>query len=335
MFNNLITTFMMIGLIILVGCQNKPSTDLTVNETPIPKGSFMGIMPTDTPVILYPGFINSPSGEYNGTFNPGGTEFFYTVSNNWHNVVVHTQLKNDGSWSKPSFAPFSVKHDEFDPLFAPDGKSLYYSSHRPIVDTLNSSPSNIWKVEMTESGWSNPILIPLYGPRKGNYFSSLTSDGSIYFNIWNNGNMYKAEPVDTGYVIKELGEKFIGSKGDGDPFIAPDESYLIFRSRNRGGLGAGDLWITFNIEGKWSEPENLGEPINSRYHEMCPYVTTDGKLFIFSSSRFKKPYFNDDINNLDDVQAKLSTWDNGQQNIYTMSADFIEDFRRKAIEAVN
>ncbi|NNF36270.1 MAG: hypothetical protein HKN68_19360, partial [Saprospiraceae bacterium] len=171
------------------------------NRQAIPNGAFMSIEQTDNPVLLYPDFINTPMGEYNGTFNPGGTEFFYTVSNIWHNVIVSTRLQDDGTWSKPTFASFSVKHDEFDPLFSPDGQSLYYSSHRPVIDTLDSSPSNIWKVKKGENNtWSDPELIELYGPRKGNYFSSLTESGTIYFNIWNTGDMYKAIPVDTGYV---------------------------------------------------------------------------------------------------------------------------------------
>ena len=319
--------------LLLLSCSKKSNTPVH-HAMLSPSGSFMGIEATDTPVLLYPDFINTPMGEYNGTFNPEGTEFFYTVSNIWHNVIVSTSMQEDGNWSKPEFAPFSVKVDEFDPLFSPDGQSLYYSSHRPIADTLERSPSNIWKIDREDNGWSEPVQIPLYGPARGNYFSSLTHDGELYFNIWNTGNMYKASPVDTGYIIEQLGDVVNSSSGDGDPFIAPDESYLIFRSRRDGGLGVGDLWITFNIDSEWTDPQNLGEPINSRYHEMCPYVTTDGKLFIFSSGRFQETFFHDGVNNLEDVKSKLKTWDNGQQNIYAMSASFIEEFRKKAIDSL-
>jgi hypothetical protein len=198
---------------------------------------------------------------------------------------------------------------------------------------LESSPSNIWKVVKDENdSWSEPELINLEGPRKGNYFSSLTESGIIYFNIWNTGDIFKAIPSDTGYVVENLGDIINSNSGDGDPFIAADESYLIFRSRREGGLGTGDLWITFNLESGWTEPQNLGEPINTRYNEMCPYVTTDGKLFIFSSSRFQKSYFHEEVENLDDVKEKLSTWDNGQQNIYAMSASFIDSLKTEAIQ---
>jgi hypothetical protein len=293
----------------------------------------MGIEPTENPVLLFPDFINTPMGEYNGTFNPEGTEFFYTVSNIWHNVIVSSRLQGDGSWSKPAKASFAVPYDEFDPLFSPDGQSLYFSSHRPFTEGGKKESSNIWRTSRTgDNSWSEPELINLYGPRKGNYFSSLTKSGNIYFNIWNTGNMFKAIPVDTGYIVESLGDIINSNSGDGDPFIAPDESYLIFRSRREGGLGVGDLWVTFNLENGWTEPQNLGDPINSKYHEMCPYVTADGKLFIFSSGRFDKTYFHEDIEDLDDVKAKLGTWDNGQQNIYTMSASFIDSLRAEAVQ---
>ena len=60
---------------------------------------------------------------------------------------------------------------------------------------------------------------------------------------------------------------------------------------------------------------------------MCPYVTSDGKLFIFSSGRFGKTYYDEEIENLKDVSEKLKTWDNGQQNIYYMSTDFINEMK--------
>ena len=49
------------------------------------------------------------------------------------------------------------------------------------------------------------------------------------------------------------------------PFIAPDESYLIFTSDRKGNFGGGDLYISFhNIDtDTWTEPINMGAPINT------------------------------------------------------------------------
>ena len=195
-----------IGLVSLTMSCSNPTSHEENKNTPSsiqPEGNFMGIEVTDTPLLLFPDFINTPMGEYNGTFNPDGTEFFYTVSNIYHNVIVTSMLMENGKWSNPEKAPFSVTHDEFDPLFSPDGQSLYFSSHRPFNKDGNTDASNIWMVNKKDNSWSKPEMIPLNGPRKGNYYSSLTSAGDIYFNIWNTGDMFKAIPTDTGYMVEK------------------------------------------------------------------------------------------------------------------------------------
>ncbi|MDH3648815.1 MAG: hypothetical protein OEQ53_03985 [Saprospiraceae bacterium] len=318
----------------LFSCWEKPdeSDEAGQSAVQLPNGYFMDIQATDTPSLLLPDFISTPMGEYNGTFNSVGSEFFYTVSNIHHDVLVRTQLQEDGSWSQPKIAPFSAPHPEFDPLFSPDGSQLYFSSHRPLYTGGPTDASNIWKVEKTDSTWDEPELVPLHGPSQGNYFSSLTSNGEIYFNIWNTGELYYATQSDTGFIVESLGDNVNSPQGDGDPFVAPDGSYLIFRSYRPGGLGSGDLWISFNRMGEWLQPANLGEPINSKYNEMCPYVTTDDKLFIFSSGRFSQNYYEAELQDLSEISDKLQTWDNGQQNIYTISAEFIEEMRNQVLE---
>jgi Tol biopolymer transport system component len=68
------------------------------------------------------------------------------------------------------------------------------------------------------------------------------------------------------------------------PFIAPDESYLIFCSTR--GLPAsdqGDLYISFRQpDGNWTEPVSLGEPINSKGLDRFPAVSPDGKYLFFT-----------------------------------------------------
>ena len=75
------------------------------------------------------------------------------------------------------------------------------------------------------------------------------------------------------------------SSPDHCPFVAPDESYLIFSSF-RGGLGRSDLFISFRKQdGSWSKPKNMGPEINSPYKDEYPFVTPDGKYLFFNSNR--------------------------------------------------
>ncbi len=290
------------------------------------QGAFMNMTPTKVPIMLAPQLLASSLDEYNGTFSPDGTEFFFTTNTPKSGIICFTKIAQDQQWTKPKIASFSGDHSEYDPLFSPDGKRLYFSSERPLKDGDSKGKTGIWYVEKQDSVWGVPQHIEL--GEEGNYYSSITKNGDIYFNIWNTGDMYKATKTPEGYKSEPLPEVLNSKDAEGDPFISPDEDYIIFRGYNNS-LGFGDLFISFRINGNWTQPENLGEPINSPDHEMCPYVTPDGKFFIFASSRMVEPYLSNPLNNLEDIRKKHHAFDNGELNIYYISADFIEEKRNK------
>ena len=86
----------------------------------------------------------------------------------------------------------------------------------------------------------------------------------------------------------------------------------------------------FKTDSAWTIPQNLGDQINTDRHEMCPYVTTDGKLFLFASGRQQEPYMTKPGMTLDSLAKKNATHDNGRLNIYSISTDFIDDLRQSA-----
>jgi tetratricopeptide (TPR) repeat protein len=71
-----------------------------------------------------------------------------------------------------------------------------------------------------------------------------------------------------------------------DPYVAPDESFLIFGSDRPGGFGNSDNYICFRKEdGSWTHPINLGRPLNSSSWDLCANGSPDGKYFFFTSGR--------------------------------------------------
>ena len=104
---------------------------------------------------------------------------------------------------------------------------------------------------------------------------------------WINLGIYRAELVNGEYAKPEVLPPSINTlKGirNWTPYIAPDESYLIFCSTR--GLPAsdqGDLYICFRRpDGSWTDPVSLGEPINSTEMERFPAVSPDGKYLFFT-----------------------------------------------------
>lgn len=300
-------------------------------------GPFFNAQPRDQPQLLAPSLLASSMIEFNGTFTPDGKEFFYTVDvpgkiRLAEGIIAHTKMAADGSWSQPKVAPFSGEFSEYDPIFSPDGQRLYYSSRRPLPDGTDNGQGNVWYVERTANGWGIPQYIKL--TKQDNYYNSLTHSGVLYFNTWGDGKMYRAVKENDQYQYQELPIPLSTEQHiEGDPFVSPDEDYIIFRrSRDKGGFGKGDLYISFNIKGQWTEPENLGEPINSMANDMGPYVTTDGKLFIYASSRVDRHYPSKSGNSIKKLQKKYHSTDNGNLNIYYTSTDFITRMKAKYLK---
>lgn len=72
--------------------------------------------------------------------------------------------------------------------------------------------------------------------------------------------------------------------GDRNPFFIND-SLIIFASRRPGGFGGMDLWWTRRSDSTWTEPQNMGEMVNSTYDEDMPFLARDGAALYFSSNR--------------------------------------------------
>jgi len=73
---------------------------------------------------------------------------------------------------------------------------------------------------------------------------------------------------------------------DGCPIESPNERELYIASMRPGGLGGNDIWVAHrnNDAAPWSEPENLGAPINSASNDYCP-TSLNGNWLLFVSER--------------------------------------------------
>jgi outer membrane protein OmpA-like peptidoglycan-associated protein len=75
------------------------------------------------------------------------------------------------------------------------------------------------------------------------------------------------------------------SKWESQPSVSANGRMLFFSSNRPGGQGGKDLWYSIKDEsGKWREPVNLGEEINTSGDEMSPFIHFDGKTLYFASN---------------------------------------------------
>lgn len=169
------------------------------------------------------------------------------------------------------------------PFITNNGKKLFFASKR--TKTKNGNQENdIWILDKTKQGWDEPKPI---NNLIGFWTPTATRSGTIYFLeiIDKIPTICSAELINGDYSEIECLNDNINKKGFQNwfPFIAPDESYLIFSSDRIGGFGSGDLYISFkNENGEWEKAINMGELINTDKQERFPGVSPDGKYLFFT-----------------------------------------------------
>ncbi|MCP4610572.1 MAG: hypothetical protein GY845_17825 [Planctomycetes bacterium] len=250
----------------------------------IPDGPYLGqVPPGDIPQLFAPGIVTlANSNEFNGSFTPDGQEFYFTAANpNYTGDKVMMTHQRDGSWTTPEVAPFSGQYIDWGVYPSPDGRRLFFGSSRPNHTWLTF---NIWMCERQGSTWSEPVKLGLNSSSR-DYAGTCTLDGTYYFLSERDGgtSIFRSVPVNGAYTqVEKLPNPINNGTSNLDPYIAPDESYLIFASNRQGDQ---DLYISYrNEDDLWTEPVNLGPGVNTPDTEWNPFVSPDGQYLFFARS---------------------------------------------------
>jgi hypothetical protein len=245
--------------------------------------------------VFAAGKISTDSMEHSSpAFSPDGKVVLWTVLDRSYHASMMEMTFENGKWSaphQPTFADSTA--DDYYPSFSPDGKKLYFSSRRKVPAGFPEGRGiRIWQVDRNENKWGRPIPFDTTVSKGENYAHSISKDGSLYYSASHGGAinwcLRKAQRTDDHYLESELLPYSINSVGYEDgPYIAPDESFLIFESQRPEGMGAsGDLYISFkNSDGGWNVPVNMGQKINSTANERFARLSPDGKYLFFGSTR--------------------------------------------------
>ena len=109
-----------------------------------------------------------------------------------------------------------------------------------------------------------------------------------------------------------------------EPFIAPGQTFLIFMSTRPKGQGRSDLYVSYQQEGKWSAPVNLGDKINSAGSEYSPKISPNGRYFFWTSTRSTIQSWQERRLNYDELTQKIRSPGNGLGDIYYTDLDVLK-----------
>lgn len=236
--------------------------------------------------IFAPGILSTDALEHSSpAFSPDGKKVVWAVMKmpSYQICLLEMNFINN-KWSPAQVPSFSdTTANEVYPNFSADGNTLYFSSNRSVVDSSFKNQT-IWYVKKTAAGWSDAKPLDTTVFKKDIYANSITKNGKRYFVVGPHGTMdWNIFTTDSFGKSNPL-PAHINSKGYEDgPFIAPDESYLIFES-DRPSVTEGflDLYISFRKKDRtWTKPMNMGPKINSASAERFARVSPDGKYLFF------------------------------------------------------
>ena len=257
------------------------------------KGDYLGRpTPGKTPVEFAGNELRTPFGPHGRmVFSPDGRELLWCHHDMPIQAVWYARQVN-GVWQRPMIAPFTnpaLDYADGHPSFSADGNRIYYHSERPTrPGEPRKEKSDIWFVERTGDGWSEPTnLGPLVNTDENEYGATIAPSGNLYFvgegyaDSYGAGDIYVSELINGAYAKpRNLGPSLNSEYYELSPTVSADESYMVFASErpylNQRGL---QLFVSFQHDGEWTKPVSLGRTVN-RGDTWHPFITADNR-FVF------------------------------------------------------
>jgi hypothetical protein len=289
------------------------------------------------PQLFSPGVISGTSNDDAPAFSPDGRTVFFTRFNRSLNHTILISRMEQDAWSEPQIAPFSGQWMDLEPAMAPNGSFLVFASSRPTTadgrtldgayfgKTFPGAGGNLWRVNRTGNGWSDPVRLPDAINRNSNIFSpSVAADGSIYFMEpdLRSGNFHlmRSMFVHGAYQPAQPLSFSDPAHDDVDPAIAPDQSFIVFSTRHDKNAML-RLTIAYRRGDGWSTPLDLGDVVNEQGSNVEARLGPGHRTLYFSTNTDEPAHFPRHREQAERDLARMRQWDNGNDNIWMVSLE--------------
>ena len=155
------------------------------------------------------------------------------------------------------------------------GCDLYHAVRDP--QTGGWSLPQAMGADVNDPAWDSQPCLSLDGSEL--FFASRRNGNADLYHCYRDDEGRWSEPESLGSAVNTQGTEMA-------PFLHPDGKTLYFSSDTHTGMGGYDLFVSRrNERGEWSEPVNLGYPINTPGDEINFIVAADGHTALISSIR--------------------------------------------------
>ena len=254
--------------------------------------------------------INTDNPEMRPTISADGNLLFFIRQNDPSNIhyatvpnsqdIWYSTRDSLGKWSRAKHLSAKVNASHYNAVFwiSPDLNTIllkgsfidgqYYGMG---VSMIHKRRDNSWtNAEMlkirnfnkfsttpqigTSMGHNGKVLLFYMTDKKGSF------DNDLYVSFLEANDIWTAP--------KSLGKKInLPDYNEMSPFIASDGVTLYFSSDRPGGIGEMDIWMSKRLDEswiKWSDPVNMGKPINTEGSEAFFTLDAGGEYAYLTSS---------------------------------------------------
>ncbi len=236
--------------------------------------------------------VNTSGNEFAPIISADG-QFLYFTSDRPGGVGgqdIWFSRRKGAAWTEArNLSELNTPGDEGLDSFNRDTGKFYFTATREG----GAGKNDIYVTARTEKGWSEPenMGAPInteYNDANASvstdgkklFFVSDRPGGSGGYDIW----MSELGPDGKWSPPANLGKTINTDRWEGNVFIAPDGETLYFSSNGHGGFGGADVFRSILREGEWSEPENMGEKINTTGNDTYFTIPGSGDMAYMTTS---------------------------------------------------
>ncbi len=250
--------------------------------------------------------INTRFPEYAPVISADETELIFTSKrntttgggydelNDCYYEDVYISLRQNGEWAEAKGIGANINTNDHDAAIglSPDGQKLFVYKTQPG----SRLAGDIYVSDEEGDVWQKPVKLgstvntdyweshaTISADEQTLYYTSDKPGGKGHKDIY----VSKRMPSGQWSVSEDLSDKINTEFDEDGPFLHPDGKTLYFSSQGHKSMGGYDIFKTVYNEEKreWSEPENVGYPLNTADDDLFIVWSADGSRAYFASIR--------------------------------------------------